>query len=291
MTKKLSIITGANAGIGKQAAIQLAQAGHAVIIGCRSMERGQKALEEIRRLSGSDDVMLLQLDVSLKSSIEAFADKVKAQYSAVDVLIHNAAVFDIAQKERRLTAEGFETVWMTNHIGPVYLTELLLDLLKQSDNGRVITIASKGLLAMPRLTVDLNDPEFKNRKFNMTKAYYQSKRAQIMFTYDLAEKLRGSAVTANCIRVPAVQIDLSRHPELSAFTKWIYRQKSKHAITPQEMAKTYVYLATSDALKGVSGKYFDEKNQYVQSNAYTRNRDTIKAVMNLTAQYLRREAR
>lgn len=286
MDKKLCIITGANSGIGKQSAIQMAQSGYHVIIGCRSKERGEKALEEIKKESKSTSVELILLDLSLKSSTKNFAHKINSMYNVVDVLIHNAAVFDISQKEAITTSEGYESVWMTNHINPVYLTNLLIDRLKASENGRVITVSSKGLLAMPNLKVNLNDPEFKNRKFSMTKAYYQSKRAQVMYTYYLADKLKDTNVTVNCVRVTAVKIDISRHPELSKFTKWVYKQKSKQSITPYEMAKTYTFLATNDEITSVSGKYFDENSNQVKSNKYTCDRDNINAVMKLTNNYL-----
>ena len=286
MDKKICVITGANSGIGKQAAIQIAKRGYHVIIGCRSRERGEEALKEILdKSAGSAE--LITVDISLKSSILAFAEQVIKKYEAIDVLIHNAAVFDIAQKERKITSEGYETVWMTNHVGPVYLTELLLEALKRSGDGRILTVSSKGLLAMPGLKVDLSDPEFKNRKFSMTKAYYQSKRAQVMFTYWLADKLRGTDVTANSIRVTAVKIDISRHPEISAFTKWVYAQKSRQSITPERMAETYTYLAVSPEAKGVSGKYFDENNGEVKSNKYTYEKQNIDAVMKLTESYLK----
>lgn len=286
MDKKLCIITGANAGIGKQSAIQMAQAGYNVIIGCRNKERGEKALEEIKNLSGSNSVQLILVDMSLKSSIQNFANDIRKKYKVIDILVHNAAVFDIAQKKAKITKEGFESVWMTNHIGPVYLTSLLIEQLKASDDGRILTVSSKGLLATPNLKVDLNDPEFKSKKFNMTKAYYQSKRAQIMYTYWLADKLKNTNVTVNSIRVTAVKIDINRHPEISSFMKWLYAQKSKQSISPKDMAKTYTYLATSRDVKGVTGKYFDEKNKQVKSNKYTYDKNNIDAVMKLTNSYL-----
>ena len=286
MDKRICIITGANSGIGKQAAIQIAQKGCHVIIGCRNRKRGEAALKEILdKSSGSAELMLV--DMSIKSSILTFAEQVTEKYQTIDVLIHNAAVFDIAQKERKITSEGYESVWMTNHVGPVYLTRLLLDALKKSEDGRILTVSSKGLLAMPGLKVDLSDPEFKDRKFSVTKAYYQAKRAQVMYTCWLAKKLKGASITANSIRVPAVKIDISRHPEISAFTKWVYKQKSKQSITPERMAETYTYLTVNLDVRGISGKYFDENNQQVKSNKYTYERQNIDAVMELTESYLK----
>ncbi len=286
MDKKICVITGANSGIGKQAAMQIAQRGYHVIIGCRSRERGEAALKEIIEKSGGS-VELILVDMSLKYSVQAFAEEITKKHKTVDVLIHNAAVFDIAQKERKITSEGVESVWMTNHIGPVYLTRLLLPALKRSEDGRILTVSSKGLLAMPGLKVDLADPEFKNRKFSITKAYYQSKRAQVMYTYWLADQLKGTNVTANSIRVTAVKIDINRHPDILAFQKWVYRQKSKNSISAGQMAETYTYLATSPEVRNVNGKYFDENNKLVKSNPYTCDKQNIDAVMALTERYLK----
>lgn len=286
MDKKLCIVTGANAGIGKQSAIQMAKAGYHVVIGCRNKERGEKALEEIKDISNSTSVELMLLDLSLRSSTKKFADEINNNFDKVDVLINNAAIFDISQKEIKFTEEGFETVWMTNHVNQVYLTYLLLDKIKASDNGRIITVSSKGLLAKPFLKVDFEDPEFRNRKFTMPNAYYQSKRAQVMFTYYLANELKDTNVTVNSVRVTAVKVDISRHPNISRFTKWVYQQKSKQSISPEEMARTYTYLATSDEVKNVTGKYFDENNKQVNSHKFTNDEENIKAVMELTHKYL-----
>lgn len=286
MNKKLCIITGANAGIGKQSAIQMAKEGYYIVIACRNKQRGEAALKEIKHISGSESVELILLDLSLKASTKKFADEINRKFERVDVLIHNAAIFDISQKEAKFTKEGFETVWMTNHVNPVYLTYLLLDKIKASDNGRVITVSSKGLLAKPFLKINLDDPEFRNRKFNMTNAYYQSKRAQVMFTYHLANELKDTKVTVNSVRVTAVKVDLSRHPNISAFAKWAYKQKSKQSIEPEAMARTYTYLATGEEVKNVTGKYFDENKKLVESNKYSKNEESIKAVMLLTNKYL-----
>lgn len=286
MNKKVCIITGGNSGIGKEAAILMARQGYHVVIACRSAERGQQALVDIIDSSASKSVELMLLDLSLRASTDAFAKEVLNRFDKVDVLIHNAAIFDIAQKEVKYTKEGKEQVWMTNHVNPVYLTDLLLDRIKASDQGRIITVSSKGLLAKPFLKVDLEDPEYRHRKFNMTSAYYQSKRAQVMYTYYLAKELEGTNVTVNSIRVTAVKVDISRHPNISPFMKWAYTQKSKQSISPEKMAETYVYLATSRDLDKVSGQYFDENNQRVNANKYTKNISNIKAVMALTDSYM-----
>ena len=287
MENKTCLITGANSGIGKQAAIQLAKAGFRIFVGARNRERGLSALKDIKMQSESDAVELLEIDLSSKKSIKDAASELKERLNHLDVLIHNAADFDIARKEATKSVDGIETIWATNHIGPVLLTNLTLDLLKESEQGRIITIASKGLLMHPNLTVDLKDPEFNFRKFSVPKAYYQSKLAQIMYTYWLADQLKNTTVTANCIRVTNVKVDVSRYSNISAFMKWVYKLKSKSALSPEKMAQTYTWLAVAPELANITGKYFNEKKQEVQSSAYSREKENIEALMNLSMQYIK----
>lgn len=284
MNKKICLITGANSGIGKAAAIQIAQKGYHVIIACRNRVRGEEALKEIKSQSKSDDVELQIMDLSSKKSIQDAVTDYK--YEQLDILVHNAADFDISRKKAVLSEDGVESIWATNHIGPVLLTKLLLDKMKSGKQGRIITIASKGLLMYPKLVVDLDDPEFKNKKFRVSKAYYQSKLAQLMYTYWLAEELKETEITVNCIRVPNVKIDLERYPNVSKFKKSIYSLKSRSSITPEKMAKTYTTLITSLNLKNTTGKYFDEYNMIVKSSNYSKEPENIKNVMALTMKYI-----
>jgi NAD(P)-dependent dehydrogenase (short-subunit alcohol dehydrogenase family) len=286
MKNKACLITGANSGIGKQTAIQLAQAGFRVIIGIRNRKRGEIALSEIKEKSKSKEVELLEIDMSSKKSVLGASKELNQRLESLDVLIHNAADFDISRKQPEKSVDGIETIWATNHIGPILLTNSLMDLIKKSDQGRIITIASQGLVMHPRLTVDLNDPEYKDRKFSVPNAYYQSKLAQVMYTYWMAEKLNDTAITVNCIRVTNVKVDTSRFPNISGFMKFLYSIKSRFSISPDDMAKTYMYLATSPDLDKTTGKYFNEKNKTVDSSVYSKKKENIEAVMNLSLRYI-----
>lgn len=286
MDNRICFITGANSGIGKASAIQLAQLGFTVLIGSRNKERGLSAVIEIKDKSKSDLVELIEIDMSLKASILYAAKQIKDKFNKLDVLIHNAADFDLSRKIPMSTTEGIETIWATNHIGPIILTNQLLDLLKKSEQGRIITVASQGLMLQPKLTVDLKDPEYKARKFSVPKAYYQSKLAQVMYTYWLAKKMAGTSITVNCIRVTNVKIDINRYPNLSGLMKFMYSIKSIFSITPDEMAKTYTYLASSPNLRTTTGKYFNEKNIIVDSSPYSKNEKNIEELMNLTMKYV-----
>ena len=128
---KTALITGANSGIGKQAAIQLAQVGCRVFVGARNEQRGKAAVLEIKEKSESSNVELLLIDLSSKKSIANAAERLNDELSSLDILIHNAAAFDISQKEPKQSVDGIETLWTTNHLGPILLTNALMDLLKQ----------------------------------------------------------------------------------------------------------------------------------------------------------------
>lgn len=291
MNKKVCIITGANSGIGKAAAIQIAREGNQVIMACRNPERGEIALQDVRRESGNDSVELMIVDMSSQASIRSFAEAFLAKYEVLDVLLHNAAAFDIRQKERKLTDEGIELVWATNHIGPVLLTDLLLDALKQSKQGRIITVSSKGLMVYPFLKVDVEDPEYAHKKFSVQKAYYQSKQAQVMYTYWLAEQLKETAVTVNSIRVTNVQIDVdTRYPGVPKWQRKIYSMKSSFSISPEKMAETYTYLALSPEVSQTTGTYYDDPKHIVKSNGWSREKENIQKVMDKTMTYIQKES-
>ena len=286
MTNKVCLITGGNSGIGKAAAILLAEAGVQVVIGCRNEERGGAALEEIREKSKNDQVELLLIDMSSQESIKKAVIEFQSRHQVLDILIHNAADFDISRKAPQYSEEDIETVWATNHIGPVLLTDLLMDELKKSEQGRILTVSSQGLIMHPLMKVDVKDPEFRKRKYSVEKAYYQSKLAQVMYTYWLAEKLKDTRMTVNAIRVTNVKVDIDRYPDISRIMKQMYELKSRFSISPEEMAETYKYLALSPDVKHISGKYFNEKNETVSSSRYSQDRDNINAVMAMTVRYI-----
>jgi NAD(P)-dependent dehydrogenase (short-subunit alcohol dehydrogenase family) len=275
LNKKTIIVTGANSGIGKAAVIHLAKLGANVIMACRSSERGDKALDDVRKATNSDKIELLLLDLSSQASIHRFVRDFKKRYSHLDVLIHNAANFDQTMKEPILSEDGIETIFATNHVGIFLMTHLLLDMLQKSAPSRIITVASKGLIVYPALDIDFENLNGE-RKFSAQHAYYQSKQAQLMFTYALAEKLKGTGVTVNCVRVTNVALPDDRISNLPKWVQSIYRLKRRMSITPEQQAKTYVYLAADPTVQDITGGYFDEKNRQVRSNQNSYDRKTWK---------------
>lgn len=287
MPQKTCLVTGANAGIGKQACMQLAQAGCRVILGCRDSARGLAALAEVRSVAQGPAPELVTMDLSSQASLREAAARLLDLAPSLDVLIHNAADFDISRKKPLLTRENIESVWATNHLGPVLLTRLLLPALRQAPAARILTIASQGLVLFPWLRIRLSDPEFKTGRYSVEKAYYHSKLAQVMYTYWLAEQLRPAGITVNCIRVTNVKIDISRYPDLSPLMKKLYAWKSRFSISPAEMAVAYRRLALEEEFAGVTAAYYNEKCRSVASSPYSRNTATQAALMEVTDAYLK----
>jgi NAD(P)-dependent dehydrogenase (short-subunit alcohol dehydrogenase family) len=262
---KTVLITGANAGIGKAATIQLARLGAEVVMVCRNPERGLKAMQEVIDLTGTNTIDLITMDLASQTSIRAGVDQFNDHHQRLDVLIHNAANFDHTLQQAVLTAEGVETVFATNHLAPFLLTHLLLDTLKANAPSRIITVASKGLISYPFLDIEF-DNLHGERKFTMQHAYYHSKQAQVMFTFDLARRLQGTGVTVNCVRVGNVAIPDERLGHLPSWLVKIYHMKRKFAMTPEKMAETYVWLAADPSLQDATGGYYDAPNVPVKAN-------------------------
>jgi NAD(P)-dependent dehydrogenase (short-subunit alcohol dehydrogenase family) len=273
LDQKTVIITGANSGIGKAAAIQLAQLNATVVLACRSIDRGAKALADVKCASHSEKVELMQVDLSSQASIRQFAENYQSRHDRLDVLIHNAANFDHTLAKPALTADGVETILATNHVGVFLMTHLLLGMLKNSAPSRIITVASKGLLLYPFLDIEFDNLQGE-RKFSTQHAYYHSKLAQIMYTYALAERLQGTGVTVNCVRVTNVAIPEERLTYLPAWMRKVYALKRRMSITPEQQAQTYVYLAAAPEVQEITGGYWDENNQRVRSNRNSYNRQT-----------------
>ncbi|GAB4490329.1 MAG: SDR family oxidoreductase [Anaerolineales bacterium] len=281
LTDKTIIITGANSGIGKAAAIQLAKLGATVVMACRSMERGSKALAEVRQAANSDRVDLLRVDMASQASVRQFVDEFSSRYQRLDVLIHNAANFDHSLTKPVITEDGVETVFATNHVNIFLMTQLLLDMLKASAPSRIITVASQGLMTYPFLGIEFDNLNGQ-KKFSMQHAYYHAKQAQVMFTFDLAERLKGTGVTVNCVRVGNVAIPDERLTHLPKFLLKLYEIKRKFALTPEKMAETYTWLAADPALENVTGGYWDAPNQPAKANKNAYNRETQQRLWNAT---------
>lgn len=281
LNKKTIIVTGANSGIGKAASIQLAKLDAHIVMMCRNRERGEAALQDVKSASNSDKVELILVDMSSQDSVRNAVTEFLGKYARLDVLIHNAANFDHQQTKPVITPDGIENVFATNHVNIFLMTQLLLETLKKSAPSRIITVASKGLVTYPFLDIEFDNLKGE-KKFSMQHAYYHSKQAQVMFTFDLAERLKGSGVTVNCVRVGNVAIPDARLDHLPKWMLKMYEMKRKFALTPEKMAETYVWLAADPALNDVTGGYWDAPNTPVKANKNAYDRETQQRLWDIT---------
>ena len=282
MNTKTIMVTGANSGIGYQAALKLAKINYRVVMICRSKKRGETAQQKIIAETGNNQVDLILIDLSSQQSIRDGVAIFNSRYTQLDVLINNAAIFDITQKQVQMSDDGIETIFATNHLGSFLLTNLLLPALKASPAARIINIASKGLLAKPFMDIQFDNLNGE-KKFNVTDAYYHSKIAQIMFTFDLAERLSDNNIATAIIRVPAVKLDEGRYDHIPAFLRAIYKLKMHFSLSTEEMADVYIKVATLPEFSNVSGIYLNENCDEVKASKQAYNRNTWKELWNISA--------
>ncbi len=251
MKGKTCVVTGATAGIGKETAVALAAAGARVAIVCRTRDKGERALAEIRQRSGGD-VDLFVADLGSQHAVRALAARLTAALPRVDVLVNNAGLI---LDQRVLTEDGLETTFAVNHIGYFLLSRLLEPKLCASAPARIVNIASG---AHRRATIRFDDL-VGARAYDGWRAYAQSKLANIVFTYELARRLAGTGVTANCLHPGAVATNFGNAgPALIRLAVRIGRPFLK---SPARGAATAIYLASSPEVEGVSGKYFVNRRE------------------------------
>ncbi|XP_067290585.1 retinol dehydrogenase 12, like [Pseudorasbora parva] len=255
---KTVIITGANTGIGKETAIDLAKRGARIIMACRDLEKAEAALKEVKDSSGNQDVVISRLDLADSKSIREFAETVNKEEKQVNILINNAGVMVCPYGK---TADGLEMQIGVNHMGHFLLTHLLLDLIKRSTPARIINVSS---MAHKWGTINLEDIN-SEKSYDKQKAYSQSKLANILFTRSLAKKLEGTGVTAYALHPGVVQTELWRH--LNKFQQaamWLAKPFTK---TTVQGAQTTIYCAVAPELETESGKYYSDCAPSKCSNA------------------------
>ena len=250
MGGKVVLITGGTSGIGRAAATALAAMGAEVVVTGRSRERGEAAIEEIRRTSGNEGVSLALADLTVQAEVRRLAGEFGRSHDRLDVLINNAgAVFS----KREETADGLERTLALNHLAPFLLTNLLLEMLKDNAPSRIITVSSE---ARRGAEIDFDDLQ-SERRYRGFPVYGKSKLANILFTYELAERLRGTGVTANCVHPGAVSTNFGTNN--GGFMILLFRALKPFMRTPEQGADTLIYLAFSPDVEGVSGRYFADR--------------------------------
>ncbi|MGN7411545.1 SDR family oxidoreductase [Paenibacillus sp. SAF-068] len=262
MSIQTAIVTGANSGMGLATTIELARQGYRVIMACRSEKRGEKALQEAVRQSGSSAIELMLCDLGSLESIRQFARSFHEHHDHLDVLVNNAGVVMVKRKE---TSDGFEQSIGINHLGHFLLTLLLIEPLKAATQGRVVNVSSGAYKAGK---IHFEDPHL-HKGYNPIKSYAQSKLANVLFTRALARKLSGTSVTVNCLHPGAVGTSIGVDRNTGFGTRIMaFVGKLPFFLSPEEGARTAVYLATSPEVVGITGRYFyQQKEQQLKAHA------------------------
>ena len=247
--RKVCVITGSSAGIGKATAVKMAELGYEVIMLVRDCDKSRRALPEAKKRSGSDNVRLYYVDLASQQSIRDVVDRIKNDLDRIDVLVNNAGVF---RRSHQKSPDGFEMTLAVNYLAPFLLTSLLLPLLEATPNSRVVNVTSE----LYRKGVADLDTQADDGRFNGNRAYANSKLLLVMFTRGLANRLEESGTTVNCVHPGVVATDVFRE-----YPRWFNRLLNRFISKPEDAAAHVIRLASSSALDGVTGKYFSKSEE------------------------------
>lgn len=250
MQNKICMVTGANSGIGKVTALELAKRGATVVMVCRNRSKGEAAQAEIKAQSGNASVDLMLADFASLASVRQLTEDFQQQYQQLHVLVNNAGLY---LDKRYETRDGFEMTFGVNHLAHFLLTNLLLDMLKASAPARIINVSSE---AHQFGRLDFDDLQGR-RRYDGMRAYGQSKLANILFTYELDRRLAGTGVTVNSLHPGAVASNFAR--DTSGLFSLFFGLARPFMRSPEQGAETSIYLAAAPEVANVSGKYFSDK--------------------------------
>jgi NAD(P)-dependent dehydrogenase (short-subunit alcohol dehydrogenase family) len=275
MDGKVCLITGATSGIGIAAATALVRKGAAVIIGGRNSQKCKHVCKKLRNTTNNAMVDYLVADLSSQEQIRELADNFKKKYDRLDVLVNNAGAKFVS---RTITVDGYEMTFALNHLSYFLLTRLLLPRLHTGSDARIINVASG---AHYGARIDFNDLQNENNYIGK-RVYGESKLANILFTYELARRLNESSVTVNAMTPGGVITNFCRN---NGWVSWL-KHVGAHLLArnlkrPKTAAETIIYLATSDKVRGVSGKYFFEKKT-IDSSSASYNKDNAKKLWDVS---------
>lgn len=245
LQNKTAIVTGANSGMGMATVRALSDMGAKVIMLCRSEKRGTEALEKLSS-EKYRDLELILCDLGNYDSIRAFANIVRRGYDHIDILVNNAGFISLDRQE---TGEGLERQFGINHIGHFLLTMSLLDLM--GEGGRIVNVASGAHKTGKIHFDDIN----LTKGFNVIKAYSQSKLANVLFTRELARRVKDRGIMVNCCHPGAVATNIGIDRD-TGFGKTVTRLLKPFFQTPEQGARTAIFLASDDSVSEVTGEYF-----------------------------------
>ncbi len=253
---KLAVVTGASSGIGREIARGLARQGAQVILACRSMPRAEAAAQDIQKEVPEAQLSVLKLDLASLASTRVFAKAFVERHTKLDILVNNAGGWT---PDRETGPDGIELTWMTNVVAPNLLSRLLLPYLTAAAQGgtgaRIVNVASTQAGGL-----DLNDIEFKSRKYSGLTAYSQTKQANRMLTWAMADEIMGTGVTANAMSPGLVKTSLNRNAKgfIAVMFGMLVPVMGK---TPEQGADTAVWLASSPDVAGVNGKFYEKRKE------------------------------
>ncbi|MHA1124403.1 MAG: SDR family oxidoreductase [Candidatus Heimdallarchaeota archaeon] len=258
MKDKICIVTGANAGIGKATVKQLVESGIHVVMVVRNEEKGRIALEEIKTQTGKDSMEIMLCDFASQKSIRDFVSEFKKRYKKLHILINNHGLMT---NKKRLTDDGFESTFGVNHLGYFLHTTLLLDVIKNTPNARIINVSSGAHAAARKFKLD--DYNFDKRRFFSFSAYSDSKLYNIMFTYYLADQLKDTGITVNTYSPGFTKTNFNNYSTAMKIMTFFMRPMARSA---DKAAETATYLATSEEVANVTGKYFEDMKEKTTSD-------------------------
>jgi NAD(P)-dependent dehydrogenase (short-subunit alcohol dehydrogenase family) len=267
MKDRVCLVTGANSGIGKETARELARLGATVVMAARNEERGRAAVEDVRASTGSDRVELLMLDLADFDSVRYAAAELHRRQDRLDVLINNAG---LVLTERRTTAQGHEATFGINHLGPYLFTRLLEDLLVAAAPSRVVTVSSMG----HRLSggLDFDDLMWERRKYAGVSVYNDSKLANVLFTKELARRWSEHQVTGYAVHPGVVRSGFAGDGDAPGLFGWMVAMTRIFYLSPQRGSRTSVMCATRDLGSLTSGAYYAHQRS-IRPSKRARDRD------------------
>jgi len=251
MDGRTVLVTGGNAGIGKESAVALAAMGAHVVITTRDPARGREALAEIRARSGSDSVDVMALDLARFASVRDFAERWSNEHDRLDVLVNNAG---LVLAHRRETEDGNEMTFQVNHLGPFLLTQLLRGQLVAGDAARVVNVASDAHTSARR-GIPFDDLQSEQR-YRSFRVYAQTKLANILFTRELARRWDHTGVTANAVHPGFVASSFGRDGDTGRLGSLVFPLLKPLALSPEQGARTQVYVASAPELADITGGYW-----------------------------------
>lgn len=275
---KTAIVTGANSGMGMATVRALSDMGARVIMLCRSEKRGREALERLNS-EKPRDLDLILCDLGDYDSVRSFVSKVRESYSRIDILVNNAGFISLDRQE---TKEGLERQFGINHIGHFLLTTSLLDLMGKG--SRIVVVASGAHKTGKIHFDDIN----LHRGFNVIKAYSQSKLANVLFTRELARRVKDKGITVNCCHPGAVATNIGIDRE-TGFGKTVTGLLKPFFQTPEQGARTAVFLATDDSVADVSGEYF-YKCKIAKSSKRSKDMELAKELFEFSSKLINNKA-